>query len=247
MIVVSEGMQRHPELVDRICDNDGLGLMPPQAGFVVEKEEIEPEDWTEAVAWLHFRHQEDFHIQLASEPFPNEFPPEGVMYLAEILQESTEEFSTEFPELEYPVEAADEIELLRRRAVSKTHDIRPEDMRSIIQAARDNGCTRGAVTAMVMEICEGDRMVAGNLMAPLREEWRKCVTPEQARAIINFAREQGADQQALEILNDAMGCTHREGGLKNNETNHAAWNAVEKASEEARMDWYVTQRALLVL
>ena len=89
---------------------------------------------------------------MASEPLPNEFDPEDVRYLAEVLEEAISEFCQENPGLECPIEAEEEAGLLRRRAETKTHDVRPEDMRNIIQAARESGCPQGAITAIVREI-----------------------------------------------------------------------------------------------
>ena len=244
---ISPGMGRFPELVDLICENEGMGLMPPMAGLMTESRSPHPSDWMEALAWLCFEYKDTIHLQLATEPFPNEFPAEDVIQMAGVLKESIENFSEENPDLEYPLDASDEVMVLRRRADTLTHDVTPEDMLSIIQAAQEAGCPRGAITRIVMEVCGNNMRIANMLTTLAPDEWRSCVDVEQARRIIEFAREQGADIHALHILNEAMGYRPMETNLENPERPEGAWEAIEKAGEKARMDYMVTQKALLPL
>ncbi len=240
-------MKENPELVQLMNENDGLGLMPPQAALATTTSSPGPDDWAEAVALLCFQHENTIHMQLASEPFPNEFPPEDVRHLAEVLQEAIHDFSNDNPDLEYPICAEDEVRLLRSRADTKTHDVTRENLESIIQAARDAGSPLGFTRQIVMEICEENPRVARNLMRDSRLEWQKCVTEEQAEAVLQFAREQGLDSYAVLALDQAMGHHLTRPEEERTDQQHNAWDAMETASKEAMMDWYVTQRALVAL
>ena len=245
---ISPGMREYPELVQMMNENDGLGLMPPQAALAAATRSPRPDDWMEAVALLCFRHENTIHMQLASEPFPNEFPPEDVLNLADVLQDAIHEFSNDHPDLEYPISAEEEVRLLRSRAGAKTHDVTRENMESIIQAAREAGSPLGFTRQIVMEICEEDPRVARNLMQDSQLEWQKCVTEEQAEAVLKFAREQGLDVYAALALDRAMGHhLTRRPERRRTDQQHNVRDAMERASEEAMMDWYVTQRALTAL
>ena len=247
MLIISPGMEEYPELVDRICYNDGIGLQAPGAGLIPKTDNPDPDDWMEAVAWLClFDEEGNYHIQLVSEPFPEGLREEHMTYLSTFLEDTINEFIKKYPDAEVPENALDEARLMRRRAETQAHDISTEQIKAIMEAARSTGCTPAAIREIVMSICDYEIKVAFHLLGRETEDWFEPVSPELARSILEYAQQQGADPYAVQILAEAMGSGYWKPGSGQpearltEETRAAIWEAAKTAD----IPWWATEKAV---
>ena len=187
--------------------------------------------WENAEPWLRFEHDGRVHAQFAGEPFPKNLPAETVNRLATLLEDHIEEFQDQHVNEDFPVRAAHEAKLMRRRAELGVHTVDRRAVDAVLKAARAQGYPHGAAAVITRHIFNADAEIAAQVMEGSAEAWRTPVSLIQAKMLMKRAGEIGLDEYALMWLAQAMG---REVGENASSGVKPDWSRRDRFQDEVR-------------
>ena len=196
---ISERMLKNTDIVDELNNNEGLGLLPPQAAFFTPDRNC---DWSSATAAISIDTPDGVRIQTIDEPFHPDTEEDILSYALEVLNQSVDRCETDTDE--YLMDARHSIEILRRRFYQELHDVDSSNMHTLLSGAARAGCTPGQIMKLAINVTGETGMLLHHLL-PWNNRWNKLTDEITARGIVSFAEEQGLDQDALDLLSEAMG------------------------------------------
>lgn len=248
---ISPSLQKYPDLVERLHETD-IQASTPAIGFHHGPEtdcsydEPPPPTWS-VTAYMGFIHNGRRHFKAVTDPYPKATPKATAL---EHLALSTTALLNQRnnPNSSIPPASLDDIH--RQLADMNTithmalHQVTSKDVATLAQTAKEAGLPTGAVTNMLHRITYDDRLTTILADDPA-EDWRKRISPSQARTLLEAAEDCGIDAHTAHHMILALGQNPYIAGANPPAFDKATINEIEQTALELGFPNHIIGNMLL--